>query len=290
MDKRLLTVVMAAILVALVITAIFYQITVGQRPAQGDIATKTLVVARTELPLGSVLTADDVTVIEVPEQGYAQGGFENIEDVVDRSVTQAILANEAITMGRVTEKGAGFGLEAVIPEGYRAVAIAINQVSGVSGFILPGSHVDILLSATPMGGTDRLTTTVLENVTVLSTGHKQQPSATGQPENVPVVNMLLTPEDAELLTLATQEGRIQLVLRNPKDEEATAEEREVKTSRDLFRKMLPPKAPAPRVASAPRPRPEPVVVMEPPPPAIFQIEMIRGNKRSVEEIEGSEAN
>jgi pilus assembly protein CpaB len=290
MDKRLLTVVMAAILVALVITAIFYQITVGQRPVQGDLATKTLVVARTELPLGSVLTADDVTVIEVPEQGYAQGGFENIEDVVDRSVTQAILANEAITMGRVTEKGAGFGLEAVIPEGYRAVAVAINQVSGVSGFILPGSHVDILLSATPMGGSDRLTTTVLENVTVLSTGHKQQPSATGQPENVPVVNMLLTPEDAELLTLATQEGRIQLVLRNPKDEEITAEEREVKTSRDLFRKVLPEKAPAPRVAAAPRPRPEPVVVMEPPPPAIFHIEMIRGNKRSVEEIEGSEAN
>lgn len=290
MDKRLLTVVMAAILVALVITAIFYQITVGQKSAQGDLPTKTLVVARTELPLGSVLTADDVTVIEVPEQGYAQGGFENIEDVIDRSVTQAILANEAITVGRVTEKGAGFGLEAVIPEGYRAVAVAINQVSGVSGFILPGSHVDILLSATPMGATDRLTTTVLENVTVLSTGHKQQPSATGQPENVPVVNMLLTPEDAELLTLATQEGRIQLVLRNPKDEEITAADRDVKTSRDLFRKFIPEKAPAPRSAPAPRPRPEPVVVMEPPPPAIFQIEMIRGNKRSIEEIEGSEAN
>ncbi len=292
MDKRLLTVVMAAILVALVITAIFYQITVGQKSAQGSVPTKTLVVARTELPLGSVLSADDVTVIEVPEQGYAQGGFENIEDVVDRSVTQAILANEAITAGRVTEKGAGFGLEAVIPEGYRAVAIAINQVSGVSGFILPGSHVDVLLSATPMGGSERLTTTVLENVTVLSTGHKQQPSATGQPENVPVVNMLLTPEDAELLTLATQEGRIQLVLRNPKDEELTAAERDVKTSDELFQKMgLKKPEPQRAAAPSPRPRPEPVVVMEPPPPPpIYQIEMIRGNKRSVEEIESAEEN
>lgn len=290
MDKRLLTVVMAAILVALVITAIFYQITVAQRPAQGNVEKKTLVVARHELPLGSVLTADDVTVVEVPVEGYAQGGYENIEDVIDRSVTQAILANEAITTGRVTEKGAGFGLEAVIPEGYRAVAIAINQVSGVSGFILPGSHVDVLLSATPMGAAERLTTTVLENVTVLSTGHKQQPSATGQPENVPVVNMLLTPEDAELLTLATQEGRIQLVLRNPKDEEATAADRPVKKTEDLFSKMMIAKKPEPR-AAAPRPRPAPPVVMEPPPPPpIFQIEMIRGNKRSVEEIEGSEAN
>ncbi|MBI1355858.1 MAG: Flp pilus assembly protein CpaB [Acidobacteria bacterium] len=282
---------MAAILVALVITAIFYQITVGRRPAQAEIATKTLVVARAELPLGSVISADDITVVEFPAQGYPQGGFENIEDVVDRSITQPILANEPVTLGRVTEKGAGFGLAPLIPEGYRAVAIAVNQVSGVSGFILPGSKVDVLLSATLTGDADRLTTTVLENVTVLSTGQKQQPSANGQPENVPVINMLLTPEDAELLTLATQEGRIQLVLRNPKDESETAEDRAAKTSRDLFRKVLPPKAPA-RAQASPRPAPrkEPeVVVMEPPAPKIFEIEMIRGNKRSVEPIEQSKS-
>ena len=288
MDKRLLTVVMAAILVALVITAIFYQITVGRRPAQAEIATKTLVVARAELPLGSVINADDVTVLEFPTQGYPQGGFENIEDVIDRSVTQPILANEPVTVGRVTEKGAGFGLAPLIPEGFRAVAIAVNQVSGVSGFILPGSRVDVLLSAIPTGGIDRLTTTVLENVTVLSTGQKQQPSANGQAENVPVINMLLTPEDAELLTLATQEGRIQLVLRNPKDAEQTAEDRAAKTSRDLFRKVQAPRAPvqAAQAPRAPRPAPE-VVVMEPPAPTVFEIEMIRGNKRSVEPIERS---
>ena len=263
----------------------FFQFTVMYEPK--DLPTKTLVVARAELPLGSVLTTDDVTVIEVPEQDDTQGSFRNIEDVIDRSVTQAVMPNEPITSGRVTEKGAGFGLEAVIPEGYRAVAVAINQVSGVSGFILPGSHIDILLSATPMGATDLLTTTVLENVTVLSTGHKQQPSATGQPQNVPVVNMLLTPEDAELLTLAAQEGRIQLVLRNPKDEEITAEARGAKSSRDLFRKFMPEEAPASRRAAAPRP--EPVVVMETPPPAIFQVEMIRGNKRTLDGIEAAEA-
>jgi pilus assembly protein CpaB len=249
------------------------------------------VVARTDLQLGAQLTADEVTVVEVPEQGYPQGGFQSIEDVVDRSVTQAILSNEPVTAARVTEKGVGFGLASTIPAGYRAVAIAINQVSGVSGFILPGSHVDILLSAMPSGGGERLTTTVLENVTVVSTGHRQQPNANGQPENVPVMNMLLTPEDAELLTLATQEGRIQLVLRNPKDVETTAQERAAKTSRDLFRKILP-ETPAPRqmTAAAPRPRPEPVIVMEPLPPPIYQIEMIRGNKRSVEEIERAAEN
>lgn len=284
MDKRLMTVVMAAVLVALVITAIFYQITVGRKSATAEVATKTLVVARAELPLGSVISEADVTVIDFPVQAYPQGGFESIEEVVDRSLTQPILANEPITLARTTEKGAGFGLAPTIPEGYRAVAIAVNQVSGVSGFVLPGSKVDVLLTAVPRGGEDRLTTTVLENVTVLSTGTKQQPSPNGQPENVPVVNMLLTPEDAELLTLATQEGRIQLVLRNPKDDEETAEDRDVKSSRDLFRSLRP--APRPQRAAAPRPAPAPqAVVMEPPPPTTLPVVMIRGNKLSVEDVE-----
>ena len=284
MDKRLMTVVMAAVLVALVITAIFYQITVGRKSASAEVQTKTLVVARAELPLGSVISESDVTVIDFPVQAYPQGGFESIEEVVDRSLTQPILANEPITLARTTEKGAGFGLAPTIPEGYRAVAIAVNQVSGVSGFVLPGSKVDVLLTATPRGAEDRLTTTVLENVTVLSTGTKQQPSPNGQPENVPVVNMLLTPEDAELLTLATQEGRIQLVLRNPKDDEQTAEDRDVKSSRDLFRSLRP--APAPRAAARPRPAPAPQVVqVEPPPPTTLPVVMIKGNSVSVEDVE-----
>ena len=285
MDKRLMTVVMAAILVALVITAIFYQITVGRKSTGEAVATKTLVVARADLALGSVITESDVTVIDFPLQAYPQGGFENIEEVVDRSLTQPILANEPITLARTTEKGAGFGLAPTIPEGYRAVAVAVNQVSGVSGFILPGSRVDVLLTAVPRGGEERLTTTVLENVTVLSTGTKQQPSPNGQPENVPVVNMLLTPEHAELLTLATQEGRIQLVLRNPKDDEETAAEREVKSSADLFKSLRPKPAPQRAAAAPPRPAPPQVVHVEPPPPATLPVVMIRGNKLSVEEVE-----
>jgi len=284
MDKRLMTVVMAAVLVALVITAIFYQITVGRKSPTVGAPTKTLVVARAELPLGSVIGESDVTVVDFPLSAYPQGGFESIEEVLDRSLTQPILANEPITLARTTEKGAGFGLAPTIPEGYRAVAIAVNQVSGVSGFVLPGSKVDVLLTAVPRGGEERLTTTVLENVTVLSTGTKQQPSPNGQPENVPVVNMLLTPEDAELLTLATQEGRIQLVLRNPKDDEESAEDREVKSASDLFRSQRP--APRPRRAAAPRPAPAPQVVqVEPPPPTTLPVVMIRGNKVSMEDVE-----
>lgn len=286
MDKRLLTVMMAAIVVALVITGIFYQITVGRGGSSAKATKKLLVVAKNELPIGAMLTAEDVRVVEYPAEAYPQGGFENIDDVVDRSITQPILANEPITTGRVTEKGEGFGLAPLIPPGYRAIAIAVNQVSGVSGFIIPGSKVDVLLSATPEAGGDTVTTTVLENVTVLSTGHKQQPNANGQPENVPVVNMLLTPDQTELLYLATQEGRIQLVLRNPKDDEETAADREDKLVSDLFRGREPKPQPRP---SAPRRAPAPQVVqVEPPPPSFFQVEMIRGDKREIEDVERSE--
>ena len=285
MDKRLLTVVLAAILVALVITAIFYQITVGRRPVRAEADQKALVVAKADLPMGAMITAEDVRLIDYPVNAFPQGGFEAIEDVVDRSVTGQILANEPVISGRVTEKGAGFGLAPLIKEGYRAIAVAVNQVSGVSGFILPGSKVDVLLTANGIGGSsENLTTTVLENVTVLSTGHSQEADANGQPQNVPVVNMLLKPEDARLLTLATQEGRIQLVLRNPKDdEEQLAENRQITSTADLFAGLVSKPAPVVR-QRAPRPAP---VAMAPAPPPVFEIEMIRGDKRSTETLESS---
>ncbi len=283
MDKRLLTVVLAAILVALVITAIFYQITVGKRTVRAEVAQKALVVAKADLPMGAMITAEDVRLVEYPVNAFPQGGFENIDDVIDRSVTGQILANEPVIAGRVTDKGAGVGFAPLIEEGYRAIAIAVNQVSGVSGFILPGSKVDVLLTARGVGGTeDSLTTTVLENVLVLSTGHSQEADAAGQPQNVPVVNMLLKPDDARLLTLATQEGRIQLVLRNPKDDiEQMVEEggRQVTSTADLFAGLVE----KPR-AARPVFRRQPVVAAPAPPP-VFEIERIRGDKRSTETLE-----
>lgn len=284
MDKRLLTVVMAAILVALVITGIFYQITASSR-GSAVAEKRTLVVAKNALDYGVPLTEADVTVVDWPAEMYPQGGFEDIAEVTGRQLTQAVQPNDAITSAKVADPGQVITISSVIPEGYRAMAVAVNQVSGVSGFIMPGSRVDVLLSASPGDDSgELLTTTVLENVTVLSTGHRQQPNQNGQPENVPVVNMILTPEEAELLTMATREGQIQLVLRNPRDEEKTAEEREAKRIEDLFRHIKPKPQPQRPRQIAVRRAP---VQMEPPPPAIFQVEMIRGDKRTLEEVDGA---
>jgi pilus assembly protein CpaB len=284
MDKRLLTVVMVAVLVALVITAVFYQITVGRKPSQAEFATKELVVATRELPMGAKITAADVRLIDYPEQAYPAGGFDSIDNVIERSVMQPILINEPVVGGRVTEPGGGVGLTTRIPEGMRAVAVAVNQVSSVSGFILPGSKVDVLLTGQPLSEEGRATTTVIENLEVLSTAHKVEPGADGRPENVPVVNLLVTPEQAELVTLAAAEGRIQLVLRNPNDKEETAEDRDIARADDLFAKgQIRKRASA---AGSPAPsRPRPIVAAAPPPPPpVQEIEMIRGNQRSVETI------
>lgn len=283
MDKRLLTVVMVAVLVALVITAIFYQITVGRQPTRADVETRTLVVATRELDMGAQITPEDVREVDFPAQAYPDGGFENIDQVIDRSVVNPILVNEAVVAGRVTEPGAGVGLASKIPEGMRAVAVSVNQVSSVSGFILPGSKVDVLLTGTPLSEEGRATTTVLENLQVISTAHKVQPDANGRPENVPVVNLLVTAEQAELLTLAAAEGRIQLVLRNPNDLEETAGGRDIARSDDLFAKGNVRK----KVQASNRPA-RPVAVSRPappPPPPVLEIEMIRGKERTIETID-----
>ena len=268
-----------AVVVALVITAIFYQITVGRRPTQAVVAQKELVVAKEDLAMGSEIQRENLLIRDYPVEAYPQGAFADIEDVIDRSVISPILANEPILAGRVTEKGAGVGLAPLIPKGKRAVAISINQVSGVSGYINPGSEVDILLTGQPLGTNERLTATVLENVTVLSTGHRLEMDPNGKPQNVPVINMLLTPEESELITLASGVGRIQLVLRNPMDDEKTADQRKGVRQRDLWAKVKRSAPPQPRTRprrAAPPPPPPP-----PPPP---QVEMIRGNQRTVETI------
>src|SRR5262249_44108612 len=220
MDKRFLTVLGMSVLLALLVSGIFYQITVRTNsPRREKYATKDLVVATADMPLGATIKPSDLHVVKWPADNYPKGGFAKIEEVVDRAVTSNVLAEEPIVAGRVSEKNAGIGLSSIIPTGMRAVSVRVNDVIGVAGFVLPGSRVDVLITGSPPSGSDtRMTTTVLQNILVISAGTKIQPDARGQAENVPVVTMLVTPEQAETLTLAANEGRIQLVLRNPTDE------------------------------------------------------------------------
>ena len=178
------------------------------------------VVASTkQLETGTPLAASDVVLIDWPSNAPLDGAFHKPEDVTGRVVMYPIALKEPVREALLAAPGATVGLTAKIPDGMRAVAVVTNELNNVSGFLFPGSHVDIVVTLRPEGANNAMTTTFLQNVEVLSTGEKLQPNAQGKPENVKVVTVLLAPDDAEKLMLATNQGTVQFVLRNASDQE-----------------------------------------------------------------------
>jgi pilus assembly protein CpaB len=165
----------------------------------------------------------------------------------------------------------------------------VNDVAGVAGFVLPGMKVDVLVTGHPPNGEGTMTTTCLQNMLVLSAGQTMTPDSRGQTIQAPTVTLLVDPEQAETLTLANSEGRIQLVLRNSSDQ--AIEKTSGRFVSELYgnqRKPTPTK-----VEAAPRPKAKPVEVAKaappppmaappPPPPPPDQIITIRGTQRTVE--------
>ena len=164
-----------------------------------------------------------------------------------RPVISNILLDEPVMAGRLAERGSGFGLAPMIPTGMRAVTVKVNEVIGVAGFLISGMRVDVLVTMRPSGEGGARTNTVLQNIVVAAAGQQIQPDATGKAVNVPVVTLLVTPEQAEALTLAGNEGRIQLVLRNSGDQ-AMARTRGSEVG-DLYAPSRPVAAPVRRAAS-----------------------------------------
>ena len=285
MDRRFLTVLGVSLVFALVVSSVFYQMTARSGgPAKSDSTQKDVVVATHPLTVGVMIKPADVKMIKISADAFPKGGFSKVEEVLDRPVVSNILIDEPISDGRLAAKGSGLGLAPTIPVGMRAVTVRVNDVASVAGFVLPGMRVDVLVTGRPPQGTGDMTTTALQNIQVLSAGTTIQPDARGQAINAASVTLLVTPEQAETLTLAGNDGRIQLVLRNSSDQ--TIEKTNGRFVTELYNGHRPdtPK-PTPVVKS----RPRPVVVAQaapPPPPApapppVSQIIEIRGDKRSV---------
>jgi len=186
-----------------------------------SLPTRPVVVAAADLELGAELRADDLRVVLWPESAMPMGAFANPEDVVGRGLVMPVIQNEPILPMKLAGKGAGSGLTVVIPEGKRAVSVRVNEVIGVAGYVLPGTRVDVLATASPTDKRqDTTTKLVLSNVQVLAAGTKlEQDGEQGKPVSVNVVTLLVTPEEAEKLTLGATEGKIQLALRNPLDKD-----------------------------------------------------------------------
>ena len=199
-----------------------------------------------------------------------------------------IYEGEPILETRLAAKGAGGGLAATIPPGMRAVSIRVNDVGGVSGFVRPGARVDVLIAGHPPGdasGLGTVTKTLLQNMEVLSAGQDMQKDAEGKPVSVPVVNLLVTPEQAETLSLASNEMHIQLVLRNPLDTQTVTTPGTAVSNLFTGESGLPQQArPAPKpvvktAAKAP-PKPAPQVVDPPKVLVPLTVEVITGTTRA----------
>ncbi len=222
LDRRFVLVISISLAWALVVSATFYRLAGGGGARTRAAAQKQVVVATRTLSVGSTLDRDSVKLRGVPESLFPAGGFSRVEDVLERPVISAIQADEPVVEARVAVKGSGMGLGPMIPPGMRAVSVRVNDVVGVAGFVLPGMRVDVLVTGKPPNRTDTETQTVLQNITVLSAGQSIQTDGKSQPIVAPVVTLLVSPNEAEALTLANIEGHIQLVLRNSTDR-ATAD-------------------------------------------------------------------
>src|SRR5213594_645763 len=180
----------------------------------------TVAAAAHDLAIGRRIQADDLKLVTLDRKDLPRGVFAKTSDVVDRAVAVPIVAGEIVLNGKLAPKGSGEGLTALIEPGMRAVSVQVNEISGVSGFIQPGTRVDVLFTRTFSNG-DAATITILQNVKVLAYGRQLDPSAkvdqrdTNRPT---VATLLVTQEEAQKVVLAQQRGRIQLVLRNGLDD------------------------------------------------------------------------
>lgn len=258
---RLMLIGALALAVGFLVSAYVYKNLQG-KAGSSDPGVEVMVAAN-DLQVGNRVEEHDIRIIRVPAADLPPGAPRKRSDVIGHGVIMPISKGEFILPNRLAPENAGAGLPALIPPGMRAVSVRVNDVASVSGFVTPGTRVDVLVTAATVGSGEQQTTTVLQNVQVLASGHTLERSSTGEAQNAVVITLLVTPEDAQRLTLATNEGRIQLALRNPVD--TKQDEVLAANARALFKGVGAPPAPvnhapvhhmaAPKVQAPPSPAP-----------------------------------
>jgi pilus assembly protein CpaB len=243
--------------------------------------TSSVIVAASDLQIGAELKQEDLRSIQWPSNAIPAGAFGKPEDLVGRGLIQPVYANEPFLPSKLASKDAGAGLPPVIPEGQRALSVRVNDVVGVAGYVLPGTRVDVVATVNPtQNSTDITSKVILTNVQVLAAGTKIEQDDKNKPIQVSVVTLLVNPDEAERLTLASTEGKIQLALRNPLDK--TAPVTSGIRPAALMGSAVP-GAPARRMASA-RSTPRQPQAAPPAPAPAPTVEIIRGDKRAQEVV------
>jgi pilus assembly protein CpaB len=239
--------------------------------------TSNVMVAAADLQLGAELRREDLRAVQWPSNAVPAGAFSTPDELIGRGVIQPVVMNEPFLPAKLASKEAGAGLPPVIQPGFRALSVRVNDVVGVAGYVLPGTRVDVVATVNPtQQPTDVTSKVILTNVLVLAAGTKiERDAKDNKPIAVSVVTLLVNPDEAERLTLASTEGKIQLALRNPLDQTAPATPG-IKPA-VLMGSAMP--AAVRRIASNRRPQPQ---VNGPTP--LPTVEIIRGDKRAHEVV------
>jgi pilus assembly protein CpaB len=256
-------------------------------------------VAKVAIPLGSKIIPEQIMVVQFPKESTPDGAFDTPEKLAGRVAVMNIGAREPITESRLAPEGTAAGLSAIIPEGYRAMTVKVDDAAGISGFIMPGTLVDVVVVIDPREGsgmTDPISKIVLQNIKVLANGQNiDKPKDEREANSVKAVTLQVTPEQAEKLALASSEGKLQLMMRSqidqgdeqtpgvnkrgllsgekatPAPEPGSLKSEQPKTEAKPVRRVA--AAPKPVQTAAPAPQPTPRT----------QVEMIEGaKKRNVE--------
>jgi pilus assembly protein CpaB len=281
MNKRVTVILFSAFLVAAVCSYLVYRV-VGVRLMAAQHNTTRVVVAATDIALGSVLRDVDLGTAELAGPA-PKGAIQDPRNAVGRGVVSNLYQGEPVMESRLAAVGSGGGLAATISPGMRACAVKVDDVVGVAGFVTAGMRVDVLISGNPPGVAANANEgpkvkTLLQNIQVLSAGTDIQKDGEGKPKQVQVVNLLVTPEQAEDLSLASNQTHIQLVLRNPLDNQIATPPGTAMGNLFADKNSAPPKL---RAAGMPR-----AVVK--PTSRVYLVQVFNGSKRTDQKFDSSE--
>src|ERR1051326_7252727 len=296
-NKRLIIALLAAITFGLIAAVSVKQYLLSAQTYKSNL--NDVVVAKVDIPVGSRIIPEQLMIAQFPSEVTPEGALSKIDDrLIGRVVVRSLSPRDPVTEVKLAPIGAAGGLSSMIPEGYRAMTVAVNDVVGVSGFIMPGTLVDIVVVIQPPKGSnseDMISKIVLQNIKVLASGQNiDKPKNDREVERAAkAVTLQVTPEQAEKLALASSEGKLQLVMRNSVDQ---ADERTAGANKRTLltgeRAMIAPDpgssagakpAPSSMRRSAPRSaresNPAPVKVTAPPPAPRPTVDVYEGAKK-----------
>jgi pilus assembly protein CpaB len=270
--NRLLLIGFIALALGAFVSFVVYR-NLQSKAASKVVPGEEVVVAAEDLQVGTKIEDKDVRLVRFPSADLPAGCYHQRSKVVGRGVVLPIARSEFVLANKLAGENAGSGLPSLIPPGMRAVSVRVNDTTSVSGFVQPGTRVDVQLTGNPQGSNEQQTTTVLQNVAVIATGQRLERNSAGEAQSAPVVTLLLSPDDAERLTLASSQGHIQLALRNPLD--TKQEDIAAVRANSLYKFSS-----EPIVSTAPRSKPKHVAAQVPPSiPTAYTVEVYKGDKK-----------